>query len=212
MRSSADRLRIDVVTDDGGAEERFHINPATGLPNKCDDGEDCAFGGAAFHYPNRHDAQVAWRARQLERGVIAYHRVMQAKEKEEEDAALAKLAGKAQGLSKKISWSVVRSVVVKNLSKYLVNFLGVFMAYAVASGKWLTDDWIRRLLPTIATIVLIALVVWFVLKFVKGGRKAAKVVERRRVARKVRKRVSNPSGRKQTHLADDAATVPPTAS
>jgi hypothetical protein len=188
------------VTDSAGAEERFHINPATGLPNKCDDGEDCGFGGEAFHYPNKHDAQVAWKARQLERGVVAYRTVMQAKERAEEEATLAKLAGKAQGYSKKISWSVVRSVVVKNLSKYMVNFLGVFMAYAVASGKWLTDDWIRRLLPTIATVVLVALVAWFALKFVKGGRKAAKVVERRRSNRKARKRAasdppaSNPSG------------------
>jgi hypothetical protein len=195
---------------------RYHVNPATGQPNRCADGEDCRFGGDAFHYPNRHDAEIAWRARQLERGVIAYHQGMKAKEKEEEDAALARLAGRAQGLSKKISWSVVRSVVVKNLSKYLVNFLGVFMAYAVASGKWLTDDWIRRLLPTIATIVLVALVVWFVLKFVKGGRTAAKVVKRRRVARKARKRakpaVSNPVGPKQTPPAGDAVTVPSTTS
>ena len=200
--------------------ERFHINPATGLPNKCDDGEDCKFGGDAFHYPNKHDAQVAWKARQLERGVVAYQRLMPSKAKHEEEASLAKIAGKAQGLSKKISWSVVRSVVVKNLSKYVVNFLGVFMAYAVASGKWLTDDWIRRLLPIVATVVLIALVAWFALKFVKGGRKAAKVVERRRTTRKARKAnsavsnsaVSNPSGLTQTRPADEAATVPPTAS
>jgi len=195
--------------------ERFHINPATGLPNKCDDGEDCKFGGDAFHYPNKHDAQVAWTARQLERGVVAYQRLMPSKAKHEEEASLAKIAGKAQGLSKKISWSVVRSVVVKNLSKYVVNFLGVFMAYAVASGKWLTDDWIRRLLPIVATVVLIALVAWFALKFVKGGRKAAKVVERRRTTRKARKANaagSNPSGPTQTRPGADSATVPPTAS
>jgi hypothetical protein len=200
---------------DEGAD-RYHVNPATGQPNKCEDGEDCRFGGEVFHYLNRRDAQIAWRARQLERGVIAYHRALQAKEKEEEEAALARLAGKAQGFSKKISWSVVRSVVVKNLSKYLVNFLGVFVAYAVASGKWLTDDWIRRLLPTVATIVLVALGVWFALKFVKGGRTAAKVVKRRRVARKVRKRATRAAstleGLTQTPPATDATTVPPTAS
>lgn len=201
---------------DEGAD-RFHVNPATGQPNKCEDGEDCKFGGEIFHYPNRHDAQVAWRARQLERGVVAYQRLMPAKAQHEEEATLARLAGKAQGYSKKISWSVVRSVVVKNLSKYLVNFLGVFMAYAVASGKWLTDDWIRRLLPTVATIVFVALGVWFVLKFVKGGRKAATAVKRRRVARRTNRSVSNPSGSSpsgptRTPPGGDAVTVPPTAS
>jgi hypothetical protein len=194
-----------VELDEGA--DRYHVNPATGLPNKCVDGEDCAFGGDAFHYPNKHDAQVAWRARQLERGVVAYQRLMPRRAQREEEATLARLAGKAQGYSKKISWSVLRSVVVKNLSKYLVNFLGVFMAYAVASGKWLTDDWIRRLLPTVATIVLVALVVWFVLKFVKGGRTAANVVKRRRVARK-----TNRAGLTRTPPEGDATTVPPTAS
>lgn len=207
------------MSDLEGVEARFHINPATGLPNKCDDGQDCTFGGDAFHYPNKHDAQVAWKARQLERGVVAYQRLMPRKAQHEEEASLAKIAGKAQGFSKKISWSVVRSVVVKNLSKYVVNFLGVFMAYAVASGKWLTDDWIRRLLPIVATVVLVALVAWFALKFVKGGRKAAKVVERRRTTRKARKAkppvaspaVPNPLGPTQTRPAVDSATVPPTA-
>lgn len=189
------------------SEERFHINPATGLPNKCDGGEDCEFGGDAFHYPNKHDAQVAWKARQLERGVVAYQRLMPKKAQHQEEATLAKIAGKAQGYSKKISWSVVRSVVVKNLTKYFVNFLGVFMAYAVASGKWLTDDWIRRLLPAVATVVLVALGGWFVLKFVKGGRKAAKVVKRRRTRRKVTR-----EGPKQTPPAADSAKAPPTAS
>ena len=173
--------------------ERYHVNPATGLPNRCDDGEDCTFGGDPFHYPNKHDAQVAWKARQLERGVVAYQRLMPAKPKHEEEASLARIAGKAQGFSKRISWSVIRSVVVRNLSKYVVNFLGVFMAYAVASGKWLTDDWIRRLLPTIATVVLIALVAWFALKFIKGGRKAAKVVVRRRTRRKANRAASDPA-------------------
>lgn len=192
-------------------DERFHINPATGLPNKCDDGEDCQFGGDAFHYPNKHDAQVAWKARQLERGVVAYQRLMPKKAAHQEEATLAKLAGKAQGYSKKISWSVIRSVVVKNLTKYLVNFLGVFMAYAVASGKWLTDDWIRRLLPTVATVVLVALGAWFLLKFIKGGRKAAKVVERRRTVRKARKRAIR-GGPTQTPPEASPAKAPPTAS
>jgi len=166
---------------------RFHVNPDTGQPNKCPDGDACTFGGDAFHYDTKHDAEIAWQARQLERGVIAYRNVMRAKEAEEEEAVLKRLAGDAKGFSKKISWSVVRSVVVKNLSKYAINFLGVFMAYAVASGKWLTDDWIRRLLPTVATVVLIALVLWFGLKFAKGGRKAAVAVKKRRIRKAVRK-------------------------
>jgi len=166
---------------------RYHVNPDTGQPNKCVDGDACKFGGDAFHYASKHDAEIAWQARQLERGVIAYRNVMRAKEAEEEEAALKKLAGEAKGFSKKISWSVVRSVVVKNLSKYAVNFLGVFVAYAVASGKWLTEDWIRRLLPTVATVVLIALLLWFGLKFAKGSKKAAVAVKRRRVRRAVRR-------------------------
>jgi hypothetical protein len=165
---------------------RYHVNPDTGQPNKCTDGDTCAFGSDAFHYATKHDAEIAWQARQLERGVIAYRNVMRAKEAEEEEAALARLAGKAKGVSKKISWSVVRSVAVKNLSKYSVNLLGVFVAYAVASGKWLTDDWIRRLLPTMATVVLIALLVWFGLKFAKGTRKATVAVKQRRIRRAVR--------------------------
>ena len=162
---------------------RFHINPKTGLPNKCDDGDTCTFGGDAFHYPNKHDAAVAWQARQLERGIIAYRNVMQKKEREEEDAALAKVAGNAKGISKKLSWGVIRSIAVKNISKYVVNFLGVFMAYAVASGKWLSEDWIRRLLPTIATVVLIALLIWFGIKLAKGSKEAAGAVKRRQVRR-----------------------------
>ena len=167
--------------------ERYHVNPDTGQPNKCLDGDTCVLGGDAFHYPSRHDAQIAWQARQLERGVIAYRNVMRAKEKTEQEAALEKLAGKARGVSKKLSWSVVRSVAVRNLSKYAVNVLGVFMAYAVASGKWLTDDWIRRLLPTVATVVLVALLIWFGLKFAKGSKKAAVAVKKRRVKRAVRR-------------------------
>ena len=167
--------------------ERYHVNPDTGQPNKCPDVDTCEFGGEAFHYDSRHDAQIAWEARQLERGVIAYRNVMRAKEKAEEEAALEKLAGKAKGVSKKLSWGVVRSVAVRNLSKYAVNILGVFMAYAVASGKWLTDDWIRRLLPTVASVVLVALLIWFGLKFAKGSRKAAVAVKKRRVKRAVRR-------------------------
>lgn len=166
---------------------RYHVNPDTGQPNKCVDGDACTFGGDAFHYATKHDAEIAWQARQLERGIIAYRNVMRAKEAQEEEAALAKLAGRAKGVSKKLSWSVVRSVMVRNLSKYAINFLGVFMAYAVASGKWLTDDWIRRLLPTVATVVLVALLIWFGLKFAKGSKKAAVAVKKRRVKRAVRR-------------------------
>ena len=162
-----------------GAVERFHVNPATGRPNLCDDGDACELGGDPFHYTSRHDAQIAWQARQLERGVIAYRAVMQKREREEEEAALAELAGKARGMSRKISGSVVRSIIVKNVSKYAINFLGVFVAYAVASGKWLTDDWIRRLLPTAATVVLVGLLVWWGLKLAKGSKKAAGAVKRR---------------------------------
>jgi len=177
------------VSSSGSSPEavRFHVNPDTGQPNKCPDGDTCSFGGDAFHYDSKHDAEIAWQARQLERGVIAYRNVMRAKEAEEEEAALARLAGKAKGVSKKLSWSVVRSVAVKNLSKYSVNLLGVFVAYAVASGKWLTDDWIRRLLPTVATVVLVALLLWFGLKFAKGSRKAAVAVKKRRIRKAVRK-------------------------
>ena len=163
---------------------RYHINPETGLPNRCLDGDICSFGGADFHYPDKHDAQVAWRARQLERGVIAYRNVMQAKEKEEEDAALAKLTGNAKGLSKKLSWGIVRSILTKNISKYVVNFLGVIVAYAVASGRWISEDWIRRLLPIIATVVLVALLAWFGIKLFKGSRRAARVVKQRRTAKR----------------------------
>jgi hypothetical protein len=164
--------------------ERYHINPETGQPNKCLEGDTCEFGGPDFHYPDKHDAEVAWRARQLERGIIAYRNVMQAKEKEEEDAALAKLETNAKGFSKKLSGGVVRSILTKNISKYIVNFLGVLTAYAVATGTWLSEDWIRRLLPTIATIVLVALLAWFGIKLYKGSRKAAVVVKRRRAAKR----------------------------
>lgn len=166
--------------------ERFHINPKTGLPNLCENGDDCEFGGDDFHYDNKHDAQVAWKARQLERGIIAYRTVMQAKEKQEEDAALDKIMGKAKGASKKFSWSVLRSVIVRNLSKYVVNFLGLFTAYAVASGQWLTEDWVRRLLPIAATVVLFALLGWFLAKAWKGSRRAARAAKRRSIRRATR--------------------------
>lgn len=173
------------------AAVRYHINPETGLPNRCLNGDTCPFGGADFHYPNKHDAQVAWQARQLERGIIAYRNVMQARERAEEDAALAKLTGNAKGLSKRLSLGVVRSILTKNVSKYVVNFLGVLTAYAVASGKWLSEDWIRRLLPSIATVVLVGLLAWFGIKLFKGGRKAARVVKRRRIAKRPAQRASS---------------------
>jgi hypothetical protein len=109
---------------------------------------------------------------------------MRAKEKEEEDAALAKLESNAKGFSKKLSGGVVRSILTKNISKYAVNFLGVLTAYAVATGTWLSEDWIRRLLPTIATVVLVVLLAWFGVKLFKGSRKAARVVKRRRAAKR----------------------------
>jgi hypothetical protein len=67
-----------------------------------------------------------------------------------------------------------------------VNFLGVLTAYAVASGKWLSEDWIRRLLPTVATIVLIGLLAWFGVKLYAGSKKAARVVKRRRKAKRTK--------------------------
>lgn len=167
--------------------DRFHVNPTTGLPNACDGGDSCEFGGDAFHYETKRDAQVAWKARQLERGIIAYRNVMQAKEKQEEDAALDRLMGKAKAQSKKFSLGFVKSMVTKNLSKYMVNFLGVFMAYAVASGKWLTEDWVRRLLPAVASIVLVALLCWFTAKAWKGSRQAASAAKRRRIKKAARK-------------------------
>jgi len=178
--------------------DRFHINPETGRPNQCLDGDTCEFGGADFHYPDKHDAEVAWRARQLERGVIAYRNVMQAKEREEEDAALAKLTGNAKGQAKKLSWGIVRSILTRNMSKYIVNFFGVLIAYAVASGRWIREDWIRRLLPIIATIVLVALLAWFGIKLFKGSRKAARVVKQRRTAKRAAKKAPRsrvPAGR-----------------
>jgi hypothetical protein len=69
-----------------------------------------------------------------------------------------------------------------------VNFVGVLIAYAVASGRWIREDWIRRLLPIIATIVLIALLTWFGIKLFKGSRKAARVVRQRRTAKRAAKK------------------------
>jgi hypothetical protein len=46
---------------------------------------------------------------------------------------------------------------------------------------------VRRLLPTVASVVLVALLIWFGLKFAKGSRKAAVAVKRRRVRRAVRR-------------------------
>lgn len=158
------------------ASERFHINPETGRPNTCDDGAECEFGGDDFHYASKHDAEVAWKARQLERGILAYRSVMQARERAEEKRALDKIAGNAKGVSK----SVVRTLVVKNISKYLANFVGILVAYAIASGQWLREDWIRRLLPMIATVVLVVLLAWFGYKLFKGSRKAARAVRSRR--------------------------------
>lgn len=159
---------------------RYHVNPETGRPNVCREGDSCEFGSEDFHYPNQHDAEVAWRARQLERGIIAYRNVMRQKERDEEKAALARLTGNAKGLSKKVSGGVVRSILIRNVSKYVVNFLGVLTAYAVASGRWLSEDWIRRLLPTVATVVLVGLLAWFGIKLYVGSRTAARAVTRRR--------------------------------
>jgi hypothetical protein len=180
------------------AAVRYHINPETGQPNKCLDGDTCAFGGPDFHYPDKHDAEVAWRARQLERGVIAYRNVMQAKEREEEEAALEKLGSNAKGLSKRLSGGVVRSILTKNISKYVVNFLGVLTAYAVATGTWLSEDWIRRLVPTMATVVLVVLLAWFGIKLYHGSRKAARVVKRRRAVKRATRKATTgrvPAGR-----------------
>lgn len=174
-------------------EVRYHVNPETGLPNLCNAGKACRFGGDDFHYPNKHDAQVAWKARQLERGIIAYRNVMRATEKDEENAAIARWAGKTKGFSKKISWGVLRSVIIRNLSRYVINFMGIFIAYAIASGKWLTDDWIRRLLPTLASIVLVGLLVWFGIKFWKGSRRAAVGLRERRIRKTIRKDATTPA-------------------
>jgi hypothetical protein len=165
----------------------FHINPETGLPNRCDDPLNCKFGGDDFHYASKHDAEVAWKARQLERGIIAYRSVMQAHEKQEERRTLEALTDKAQGGAKKVSWSVVRSLAVKNLSKYLVNFTGLFFSYLVVSGRWLGEDWARRVLPVVAAVALVGFSIWFGVRIYHGSRHTVHVVKRRRRARKAAK-------------------------
>jgi hypothetical protein len=79
-----------------------------------------------------------------------------------------------------------------------VNFFGVLVAYAVASGRWISEDWIRRLLPIIATVVLIALLGWFGIKLFKGSRRAARVVKQRRTVKRATRRAAAkrvPAGR-----------------
>lgn len=163
----------------------FHISPATGRPNQCPDPLNCEFGGDDFHYASKHDAEVAWKARQLERGIIAYRNVMQAQEKKQEDQTLALLRKKAQGSAKKVSWGVVRSFAVKNLSKYFANFVGLVVSYLVVSGRWLSDDWARRLLPIIATVTFVGFSIWFGIRIYKGSRKTVRVVKKKRQARRV---------------------------
>ena len=163
----------------------FHVNPDTGRPNQCPDQLNCEFGGDDFHYASKHDAEVAWKARQLERGIIAYRNVMRAQERKEEEQTLELLRKKAQGGAKKVSWSVVRSFAVKNLSKYFANFVGLVVSYLVVSGRWLSDDWARRLLPIIATVTLVGFSVWFGIRIYKGSRKTVRVVKKKRRARKV---------------------------
>ena len=165
----------------GGA---FHINPETGRPNLCRDLLNCEFGGSDFHYASKEHAEVAWKARQLERGIIAYRSVMQAQEKKEEERTLEALTRKAQGSARKVSWGVVRSLAVKNLSKYLVNFVGLFFSYLVVSGRWLSDDWVRRLLPIVATVTLVGFSVWFGIRIYRGSRRTVRVVKKRRQARR----------------------------
>ena len=163
----------------------FHINPDTGRPNECPDPLNCKFGGDDFHYASKHDAEVAWKARQLERGIIAYRNVMRAQEQKEEEQTLALLRKKAQGGAKKVSWGVVRSFAVKNLSKYFANFIGLVVSYIVVSGRWLSDDWARRLIPIIATVTLVGFSIWFGIRIYKGSRKTVRVVKKKRQARKV---------------------------
>ncbi len=163
----------------------FHINPDTGRPNRCPDPLNCKFGGDDFHYASQHDAEVAWKARQLERGIIAYRSVMQAQEKKEEKRTLEALTKKAQGGAKRVSWGVFRSLAIKNVSKYVVNFIGLFFSYLVVSGQWLSDHWVRRLLPVIATVTLIGFAIWFGIRIYHGSRHTVRVVKKRRRARKV---------------------------
>ncbi|MDX6276626.1 MAG: hypothetical protein QOJ72_754 [Nocardioidaceae bacterium] len=175
------------MVTDSASTGVFHINPETGRPNRCPDPLNCKFGGNDFHYTSEHDAQVAWKARQLERGIIAYRTVMRAHEKEEEERTLDLLTKKAQGGAKKVSWGVVRSLAVKNLSKYLVNFVGLFFSYLVVSGRWLGEDWARRVLPVVAAVTLVGFSIWFGVRIYHGSRHTVHVVKRRRRARKATK-------------------------
>jgi len=170
---------------DSASTAVFHINPETGRPNNCPDLLNCTFGGDDFHYASKHDAEVAWKARQLERGIIAYRNVMRAQERREEDKTLAALRKRAQGGAKKLSWGVIRSLAVKNLSKYVVNFAGLVVSYLVVSGRRLPEGWLRRLLPIVATVALIGFSVWFGIRIYKGSRKTVRVVRKRRRARRV---------------------------
>jgi hypothetical protein len=172
------------MVTDTASTGMFHINPATGLPNRCADTLNCKFGGDDFHYASKHDAEVAWKARQLERGIIAYRTVMRAHEQQEEKRTLDALTKKAQGGARKVSWSVVRSLAVKKLSKYLLNFTGLFFSYLVVSGRWLGEDWARRLLPVIATGTLVGFSIWFGIRIYHGSRHTVHVVKRKRRARK----------------------------
>ena len=65
----------------------------------------------------------------------------------------------------------MRSLMVKNLSKYLVNFTGLVVSYLVLSGQWLSKDWGPRLLPVLATVALVGFSVWFGIRIYKGSRK-----------------------------------------
>ncbi len=182
---NAHGVRFDAGTISIIMNERsaFHINPATGRPNQCTDPLNCEFGGGDFHYASKHDAEVAWKARQLERGIIAYRSVMQKQERKEEERTLLALRKRAQGGAKKVSWGVVRSLMVKNLSKYLVNFTGLVVSYLVVSGQWLSKDWGPRLLPVLATVALIGFSIWFGTRIYKGSRKTVRVVKKKRRAR-----------------------------
>lgn len=109
---------------------------------------------------------------------------MREREKQEEQRVFDALTKKAQGGAKKVSWSVVRSFAVKNLSKYFANFVGLVVSYLVVSGRWLSDDWARRLLPIIATITLVGFSTWFGIRIYRGSRKTVRVVKKKRKARK----------------------------
>ena len=50
------------MTEASSEPDRYHVNPETGQPNKCVDGDTCTFGGDNFHYASKHDARIAWQA------------------------------------------------------------------------------------------------------------------------------------------------------